>query len=105
MSVVGVCEELKRAPAGTALEVMFDDFPGPHGIENVLERTSAFGDDQPAVIDRVEKPASEFEILSGLVKAKALHEPFALRAGHHWLSVPLSSVDGSYAEGAWVMQP
>jgi len=103
--MIGIGEKLKRAAAGAALEVMFDDFTGPRGIEDVLKRTGAFGDDQPAVVYGVEEPAREFEVFSGLVKAEALHEPFALRAGHHWLSVPLSSVEGSYAEGAWVMQP
>ena len=52
-----------------------------------------------------QEPAGEFEIFARLVEALALHEPVALRAGHHCMSVPLSPMVGSHAEGVSVMLP
>jgi len=105
MAVVSVGEELKCAPTGTALEVMFHNVTGPRGIEYVLERASAFSDDESTVLDSIKQPESEFEILARPVEAEAIHEPVALRTCRHCLSVPPSRLSRSDAEGVWVMVP
>jgi len=100
---VGVGEELELSAAGAALEVMLYLICGPLGAEKVLKRTRALDNTQFAFIDGVEKPAGKFEIFARLVEAEALHEPVALRACRHFLSVPLSRMVRSHAEGALVM--
>jgi hypothetical protein len=102
---VRVREELERSAAGAALEVMFNQVGWPRSAEEVLQRTSALDDAQFAVIYGIQKPAGEFEIFARLVEAEALREPVALRACRHCLSVPLSPIVGSRAEGVWVMLP
>jgi hypothetical protein len=100
---VGIGEELEGSAACAALKVMFDQVRGPLCAEEVLQRAGALGNAQFAVIDAVEKPAGKFEIFARLVEAEALHEPVALRACRHFLSVPSSAMVGSHANGAEVM--
>lgn len=102
---ISVCEQLEGAPAGGALEVVFNHVSGPLRSEEILKRTGALGHDQFTVVYSVEKPVSEFKILARLVEAEALHEPVALSARSHCMSVPLWPTDDSHAEGAWVMLP
>jgi len=102
-TMVGIGEELEGAAAGGALEVVFDFFAGPLGVEQVGERAGAFGDVHCAPIDCIQKTASEFEIVPWLVEADGLFELFALRAERHGMSLPPSTMRGSHAEGATVM--
>ena len=100
---VGVGEELEGSAAGAALEVMLDLVRGPIGAEEVLERAGALDDAEFSVIDGIEKAAGKFEIFARFLEAEALHEPIALRACRHCLSVPPSVMIAGHADGASVM--
>ncbi len=103
MAEVGVGEELEGSTAGAAFEIMLHLACGPLIAEEVLQRTGGLGDAQFAFIDGIEEAASEFEIFTRLFEAEAVHEPVALRACRHWISVPSSRSWGSHADGASVM--
>jgi len=80
------------------------DFSGrPLRVEQIPQGAGAFGDVERSCIYRVQKTASEFEIVPGLVEADGLFELFALRTKRHCMSLPLRRMRGSHAEGARVM--
>jgi hypothetical protein len=83
VAVVCVGEELVRAPARGALQVVFNQSAGPLRIEEVLQGASAFGDCKGALIHRIQETTSEFEILLWLVEAQAIFELFAVWAERH----------------------
>ena len=105
MAEVGVGEELEGSAASAAFEIMLHLVGGPRIAEEVLQRTGALGDAQLAFVDGNQEAASEFEIFTRLFEAEALHEPVALRACRHCLSVPSSPTLASHAESALVMLP
>jgi len=84
---------------------VFDDVVRPVGLEEIFEGAGALREAERAIVDGVEKPAGEFEVFTRLVDAEALHEPDALLACRHPMSVPPSAMVGSHADGASVMLP
>ena len=80
MAVESVSEELERAAAQCALEIMFDNIAGPLRIEEVLQKARALGQEEDAVTHEIQEMTHKPEILPGLVEAQALHEILALSA-------------------------
>jgi hypothetical protein len=78
--VVGGGEELERAAAGSALEIVFHDLGRPVGIEEVAQRASAFIEREDPFIHKPQKAPGEFKVLARFFEYLALQELVALRA-------------------------
>ena len=99
--MIGICKELEATAANGALEVVFEDISGPLRIEEVPQRTGAFGHYKNALTGEEEKSAGELQILTRLLETQTLHEAVALWAGRHWNSLtpgrwrrPMTKVQG-----------
>jgi hypothetical protein len=80
VAVESVSEELERAAAQCALEIMFDNIVGPLRIEEVFQKARALGQEEDAVTHEIQEMTREPKILPGLVEAHAIHEILALWA-------------------------
>lgn len=86
--MVGVGEKLEGAAAKVALEVVFHGVARPVGLEEVFQRTSAFGQDKGTFFYQSKQAMCEFEVSARLIDRESGEELVAPWAGRHWISVP-----------------